>query len=222
MASPSTLPPGPLHPLPEELAVQGSAAAFTYAQQHFVRLSEVVQHAGRILPGRVAVAAQIAVRCLSEGGKLLVCGNGGSAADAQHFVAELVGRFGKERPPLAAISLTVDPSVVTCVANDYGYEQVFARQVEALGCKGDVLVALSTSGRSPNVLAALEAARRAGLSTIGLTGAGPGVPWTRCDVVMPVPSRRTPHIQEVHTALLHALCEAIENALFGSAATHQR
>lgn len=185
----------------------------------------------------VATAAGVAeatAAALAAGRKLLLCGNGGSAADAQHWAAELVGRFLHDRPPLAAIALTTDSSALTCIGNDYGFEQVFARQVAALGQGGDVLFALSTSDGSANVLAALAVARARGLVCVGFTGArdvggprdmgGPrdaGGPREAgdgmdalCDFVLRVPSTETARIQEGHAALGHALCAAIEARLF--------
>jgi len=162
----------------------------------------------------VAAAAGACVHALQAGGKILLAGNGGSAADAQHVAAEFVGRFGRERPALAAVALTTDTSILTAIGNDYGYEQLFARQVRALGRPGDVLVAYSTSGRSPNVLAALEAARAGGLATIGFTGNHGGPIRDRCDILLEVPSDQTPRIQEGHLVLGHVLCGLVEQALF--------
>ncbi len=144
---------------------------------------------------------------------MLVCGNGGSAADAQHFAAELVGRMCRERRPLPAIALSSDPSVVTALGNDYGYEQLFARQVEAHGTPGDVLVAISTSGRSRNIVAALETARRLRMQTIALVGPGGDPALDDCDHCLRVPTSDTQHIQELHTALLHAMCARVEEAV---------
>lgn len=154
------------------------------------------------------------VQALSAGGKILFAGNGGSAADAQHWAAELVSRFNYDRPGLAAIALTVDTSALTAIGNDYGYDYTFARQVEALGRAGDVFVGISTSGNSPNVLRALDAARARGLLAAGLTGQAGGAMPDRCDLVLRVPSSRTPTIQEGHAALGHLLCAAIEQRLF--------
>ena len=159
--------------------------------------------------GLTAAAAAIAT-ALRTGRKVLACGNGGSAADAQHLVAELVGRFAGERRAWPAIALTTDTSVLTAVANDYGFERVFARQVEAHGQAGDVLVAISTSGASPNVLRAVETARARGLITVGLTGRDGGELGRLADVHLHVPSSSTPRIQEAHTTLLHVLCELLE------------
>lgn len=159
-------------------------------------------------------AASMVAACLRRGGKLLLCGNGGSAADAQHWAGELVSRFNYDRPGLPAIALTTDTSILTAIGNDYGYERVFARQVEALGRPGDMLFALSTSGRSPNVLAALEAARAAGLVSIGFTGQAQGPMDALCEICIHVPSDRTPRIQEGHEALGHAICALVEAELF--------
>jgi len=146
-------------------------------------------------------------RCLEAGGKVLVCGNGGSAADAQHFAAELTGG----RTPRSALALTVDTSALTALANDHGYDDVFSRQLRALGRPGDVLVALSTSGRSRNVLEAVSAARKLSIATIGLTGEGGGELASRCDLCLRVPSNEVARIQEMHMLLLHALWEALES-----------
>ncbi|WP_448507772.1 phosphoheptose isomerase [Immundisolibacter sp.] len=161
----------------------------------------------------IARAGALLAACLRGGGKLLVCGNGGSAADAQHFSAELLGRYARERPGLPAIALHADTSTVTAVANDYGYEQVFARQVQALGRSGDVLVVISTSGNSPGILRAAEAAQRSGLSVVALTGRDGGelAPLMRgVDVEIRVPAQVTARIQEVHILALHCLCELID------------
>jgi D-sedoheptulose 7-phosphate isomerase len=151
-------------------------------------------------------------------GKILIAGNGGSAADAQHFAGELVSRFYFDRPPLAAIALTTDSSILTAIGNDYGYEDVFARQVQALGRKGDVFIAISTSGNSPNILKAIEAAKSLGLVVIGLTGRSGGKMKALCDVCLCAPSDSTPRIQECHLVIEHSLCACIEESLFG----HQR
>jgi D-sedoheptulose 7-phosphate isomerase len=161
----------------------------------------------------VVTAATAIGRSLRQGGQLLVFGNGGSAADAAHTAAELVGRFQRERHGYRAIALTADPSVVTSIANDYGYERVFARQVEALGRPQDVALAITTSGESPNVIAALQAARAAGLTTIALTGRSGGAAGQLADVHVNVPSEMTPRIQEVHRTLLHVICELVETEL---------
>lgn len=178
-----------------------------------VRVKEAVRDG---LADHVAAAAERLVAALTSGGKLLVCGNGGSAADAQHVAAELIGRLEHDRAALPAIALTTDTSVLTSLANDLGVEAIFARQVEALARPGDVLLALSTSGRSPNVLAAVEAARAAGVTTIALTGADGDELADVCDLAIRVPSRRTMRIQEAHIAICHALCESVESSVVGA------
>jgi D-sedoheptulose 7-phosphate isomerase len=158
-------------------------------------------------------------QALQAGGKALACGNGGSAADAQHFAAELVNRFEAERPPLAAVALTTDSSNLTSIANDYAWEQVFAKQLRAIGRRGDVLLAISTSGNSPNVIEALRAAHEIGVAVIALTGKGGGkmAPMlSRDDVQICVPHQNTARIQEVHLLVLHCLCDAIDQQLFGA------
>ena len=162
---------------------------------------------------KVVEAASAIVAAFAQGGKLLTFGNGGSATDAQHLAAELVGRFERERRGLAAVALTNDMSVLTSVANDYSFDRVFARQVEALGRAGDVAFGISTSGTSRNVLAALEQARSAGLTTIALTGRDGGAVGKAVDIHINVASESTPRVQEVHRTLLHALCELVERAI---------
>ena len=164
----------------------------------------------------VTVAELVASR-LSDGGQALFCGNGGSAADAAHLAAELVGRFLFDRPALPAICLSDNASAVTCISNDYAFDEVFARQVRAHGRAGDVLLALSTSGNSPNVVRAVEAARDLGLDTVGFTGSSGGALAERCDHVLRAPSDETPRIQEVHMLVGHTICELVEARLFGSA-----
>jgi len=163
--------------------------------------------------GPALVAAQAIAEALRGGGKLLVFGNGGSAADAQHLSAELVGRFQKERAAMPAIALTVDTSVLTSVANDYSFAQVFVRQVEALGRPGDVALGISTSGESPNVLAALQAARAQGLKTVALTGRDGGSVGRAADIHVNVPDQNTQRVQEVHQTLIHVLCDVIEDGV---------
>lgn len=150
---------------------------------------------------------------LAAGGRVILMGNGGSAADAQHIAAELVGRFRLERRPLPAISLCTDPSVVTALGNDYGYDRVFARQVEAIAAPGDVVVGITTSGRSPNVIRALAAARARGCHTVGLTGKSRGEMEGVCDILISVPSDETARIQEAHTTIGHAICELVERLI---------
>jgi D-sedoheptulose 7-phosphate isomerase len=163
--------------------------------------------------GPTLVAAQAMADALRSGSKLLVFGNGGSAADAQHLSAELVGRFQKERAPLPAIALTVDTSILTSVANDYSYKQVFVRQIEALGRPGDIAFGISTSGESPNVLLALQAARGRGMKTIALTGRDGGTIGAAADIHVNVPDQSAARVQEVHRTILHVMCEVIESDL---------
>ncbi len=160
-------------------------------------------------------AARLMVRAFRQKGKVLFCGNGGSAADAQHLAAELSGRFYKDRPPLFAEALHANTSFLTAVANDYGYDEVFARAVEAMGRPGDVLVALSTSGNSPNVLKAIEKSQKMGLHTIGLTGHDGGRMRSLCDCCIVVPQHDTPRIQEAHITIGHIWCAWVERELFG-------
>lgn len=160
-------------------------------------------------------AAEMISLALRAGGKLLICGNGGSAADAQHYATELVARlYQRERPAMAAIALTTDTSALTALANDYGFEYVFSRQVEALGKEGDVLLGLSTSGNSANVLRAAEEAKRRGMVVVVFTGAGGGKLAELADVVLAVPSKNTMRIQEIHLALGHVLCKLIEDVVY--------
>jgi D-sedoheptulose 7-phosphate isomerase len=162
----------------------------------------------------IAEVAGACVAALRAGGKVLFAGNGGSAADAQHLAGELVSRFAYDRPGLPAFALTTDTSVLTAIGNDYGYERLFARQIEAVGSKGDVFFGLSTSGRSANVLLALDLARARGLVTIGMSGRTGGEMASRCDHLLRVPSETTPRIQEGHIAMGHAICQLIEAELF--------
>jgi D-sedoheptulose 7-phosphate isomerase len=157
--------------------------------------------------------AEVVVGALRAGNKLLIIGNGGSAADAQHIAAEIVGRYKQDRPAYAAIALTTDTSALTAIGNDYGFEQVFARQVAGLGRRGDVLLALSTSGRSPNILAALRTARERGLVTIGFTGSKGETLGTLCDHLLVAPSDDTAVIQQIHLTVAHGICDVVEQAL---------
>ena len=161
-----------------------------------------------------ATAAEWVAETLRRGNKLLLFGNGGSAADSQHIAAEFIGRFERERRALPAIALTTDTSILTALTNDYSGEIVFARQVEALGNPGDLVIAYSTSGNSPNVLAGIRAARAQGLRVVGFTGEGGGEMAELCDLTLQVPSRRTSRIQEAHITISHAICEAVDSALF--------
>jgi D-sedoheptulose 7-phosphate isomerase len=164
--------------------------------------SALVERAGKMIAEK-----------LKAGGKVLACGNGGSASQAQHFSAELVGRFEKERRGFCAIALTTDTSILTAVANDYGYDTVFERQVRALGRKEDILLAISTSGNSPNVLKAIESAKEMGMTVIGLTGNGGGKMKGKVDILIDVPGDKTYRIQELHLAILHQLCAVVEGLL---------
>jgi phosphoheptose isomerase len=161
----------------------------------------------------IVQASRVVADALQSGGKLLVFGNGGSAADAQHIAAELVGRFQRERTPLAAIALTTDTSVLTSIGNDYGFERVFVRQIEALGRPGDVALAISTSGASANVAAALAAAAARGLRTIALTGRDGGPVGAAAELHINVPGESTARVQEVHRTVLHVICDLVERAV---------
>jgi D-sedoheptulose 7-phosphate isomerase len=165
------------------------------------------------LKASVAAAARAIVKALREGRKVLLCGNGGSAADCQHVAAELVGRFRREREGMSAVALTTDTSVLTSVSNDYGFAEAFRRQVEALGKKGDVLVAYSTSGNAENVLRAVDEAKSRGLVTVGMTGADGGRLAGAVDIVVRAPTEPTFRVQECHLVIDHALCELVESAL---------
>ena len=188
---------------------------------HFAESARLKTEAARVLGAPIAQAGELLAQSLEAGGKVLACGNGGSAADAQHFAAELVNRFEAERPPLAALALTTDSSNLTSIANDYAWEQVFSKQLRALGRRGDVLLAISTSGNSRNVLEALPVAQELGVRVIALTGNGGGRMAAMLqpdDVHICVPHKKTARIQEVHLLVLHCLCDAIDLQLFGSRA----
>jgi D-sedoheptulose 7-phosphate isomerase len=188
---------------------------------HFAESAELKLAAAETLAPLIARAGQLMTECLLADGKLLACGNGGSAADAQHFAAEMVGRFERERPELPAVALTTDSSILTAVANDYDFAQVFAKQVRALGRAGDVLLAISTSGNSANVVAAIEAGHEREMRIVALTGRGGGrinellAPE---DVHICVPHATTTRIQEVHLLTIHCLCDAIDASLLGDEA----
>lgn len=156
------------------------------------------------------------IKSLKAGHKILLCGNGGSAADAQHIAAEFIGRFKLERRSLPAIALTTDTSILTAVANDYSYDKIFSRQVEGLGLKGDILIAISTSGNSRNILEAVRVAKEQGLVAIGFTGEKGGALKSETEICFQAQSLKTPHVQEVHITALHAISEVVENAFFGS------
>jgi D-sedoheptulose 7-phosphate isomerase len=173
------------------------------------------------LPGAIEEAFNLLWGALSGGGKILLCGNGGSAADAQHIAGEIVGRFTRHRPAAAALALTTDTSVITAVGNDYGFDEIFSRQVEALGRSGDCLVGISTSGRSRNIELAMEAARRTGLSTVGLLGMGGGDIKRLSDAAVVVPSESTPRIQEAHITIGHVWCDLIDERLAAQGSEEQ-
>ncbi len=186
---------------------------------HFRRSLDVLARAAGDAEFGTAVlaVAQAVEKSLRAGGKVMLAGNGGSASDAQHIAGEFLSRLRFDRHPLPALALTTDSSVLTAIGNDYGYEQVFERQLRGLGRKGDVFIAMSTSGKSPNVLAALRAARPMGVTTIGFTGSAPGAALMRslCDIVLAAPSDDTPLIQQIHITAAHAICEIVERNLFG-------
>jgi len=182
----------------------------------FASHSLAVVEAERLLSGGIAAVVALLAEALGNGRKLLVMGNGGSAADAQHFAAEIVGRFKLERRALPAISLTTDSSILTAIGNDYGFDTVFKRQVEALAQPGDVVVGISTSGNSPNVLNALLVARETGCRTVGLLGGTGGAIAGIVDMPLVVPAHDTPRIQEIHVTIIHILCELVEKRLFGA------
>ena len=187
-------------------------------QQQFFDSADLKYAAAELLARPIAQAVAALVSCITGGGKVLACGNGGSASDAQHFAAEFIGRFERERPGLAAIALTTDSSIITAIGNDYSFDAIFSKQIEALGAPGDVLIAISTSGNSANVVAAVHAAHAKEMSVVALTGRGGGK--TRellldTDVHICVPHERTARIQEVHILTLHCLCDAVDNQLLG-------
>ncbi len=196
-----------------------NAALSARVAAHFAESANLKLAASQSLAEPVARASALLADCLRSGGKALACGNGGSAADAQHFAAELINRFETERPPLAAVALTTDSSILTSIANDYAYQQVFSKQLRAIGRRGDVLLAISTSGNSGNVLEAIGAAHELGVRVIGLTGNGGGKLASLVkadDVHICVPHRNTARIQEVHLLVLHCLCDGIDFQLFGA------
>lgn len=193
----------------EDLLNGGIAGQFRESARTLRTISEDTS-----LHAAVAGVAAACITALRAGHKILFAGNGGSAADAQHLAGELVSRFNYDRPGLAAFALTTDTSVLTAIGNDYGYERIFARQIEAVGTEGDVFFAISTSGRSPNILKALQAARSKGLVTVGLTGRSGGTMRELCDHCLSSPSDATPRIQEGHIAIGHTLCWLIEREIF--------
>jgi D-sedoheptulose 7-phosphate isomerase len=187
--------------------------------QHFDDSAEVKRQSKATLAQPIADAIQAMVACLQMDAKILCCGNGGSAADAQHFAAELINRFEMERPELAAIALTTDSSVLTSIANDYDYNQIFSKQVRGLGRKGDVLLAISTSGNSANVIAAIEAAHARNVRVVALTGRDGGKMGAILkadDIHICVPAKVTARIQEVHLLTLHCICDGIDQVMYGN------
>ena len=187
-------------------------------QQQFFDSADLKYASAEVLSRPIADAVSALVGCITGGGKVLTCGNGGSAGDAQHFAAEFVGRFERERPGLAAISLTTDTSILTALANDYDFASIFSKQVQAIGAPGDVLLAISTSGNSANVVAAIEAAHAKEMTVIALTGHKGGRMrelLLETDVLICVPHERTARIQEVHLLALHCLCDAVDLQLLG-------
>jgi D-sedoheptulose 7-phosphate isomerase len=188
----------------------------THLRQSLVALERTTRDVALLAAARKT--ADVIIAALRGGHKVLIAGNGGSAADAQHIAAEIVGRYKQDRPAYAAIALTTDTSALTAISNDYGFEWVFARQVEGLGRRGDVLLVLSTSGRSPSILKALRTARELGLATIGFTGSQGEAMGALCDDLLVAPSDDTPIIQQIHLAIGHAICEEIEQAMMGPVA----
>ncbi|CAH0249090.1 Phosphoheptose isomerase [Massilia sp. Bi118] len=185
---------------------------------HFQESAELKLKSGQLLAQPISNAIELMFNALSNGNKILACGNGGSAGDAQHFAAELVGRFERERFPLPAISLSTDTSIITAVGNDYSFNEIFSKQVQALGQAGDILLAISTSGNSANVLAAAEAALEREMRVVALTGKDGGklgALLTEADVHINVQHSRTARIQEVHLVAIHSICDGIDVALFG-------
>lgn len=177
---------------------------------YFQRHAQVVAEAGRELAPTIDLCGEKICAALEAGKKILIAGNGGSAADAQHFAAELVGRFLAERRPLPAVALTTDTSALTAIGNDYGFDRIFSRQVEALAQPGDIFFGISTSGHSANILAATESARQSGCTTIGLLGRDGGRIAALVDLALVVPAQETPHIQEVHIMIIHLLCALVD------------
>jgi len=177
--------------------------------------SEMIGTIEREVAPQIAEMVNLLIETFRRGGKLLVMGNGGSAADAQHFVAEIVGRFKMERPGLPAVALSTDTSILTAIGNDYGFEKVFRRQVEALAVSGDLVVGISTSGNSPNVQSALELAREKGCRTVALLGKDGGTIKSACDLALVVPCHDTPRVQEGHITIIHIVCDLLEKSMFG-------
>lgn len=187
-------------------------------EQHFIDSADLKYQSAQALNKPVAAAVRLILASVTAGNKVLACGNGGSAADAQHFAAEFVGRFERERPELGAVALTTDSSIMTAIANDYDFSVIFSKQVRALGVAGDVLLALSTSGNSANVVAAIEAAHQRDMAVVALTGRGGGkikAMLRDTDVHICVPHERTARIQEVHGLVIHCICDGVDTQLLG-------
>ncbi len=187
-------------------------------EKHFIDSADLKYQAALALSKPIAQATQAILASVTSGGKVLACGNGGSAADAQHFAAEFVGRYERERPELGAIALTTDSSIITAIANDYDFTVIFSKQVRALGVAGDVLLAISTSGNSANIIAAIEAAHNRDMTVVALTGKGGGkiaALLRETDVHICVPHDRTARIQEVHLLTLHCICDGVDTQLLG-------
>ena len=187
-------------------------------EKHFIDSADLKYQSALALSKPIAQATQAILASVTSGGKVLACGNGGSAADAQHFAAEFVGRYERERPELGAIALTTDSSIITAIANDYSFNEIFSKQVRALGGAGDVLLAISTSGNSANIIAAIEAAHKREMTVVALTGKGGGKIGTllrETDVHICVPHDRTARIQEVHLLALHCICDGVDAQLLG-------
>ena len=190
-------------------------------RQHFADSAQTKLAAVDAMAAPIAAAVDAMVKCIQAEGKIMACGNGGSAGDSQHFSAELLNRFERERRPLAAIALSTDTSTLTSIANDYSYQEVFSKQVFALGRKGDVLLAISTSGNSPNVMEAMKVAKEKGIRIVALTGKGGGKMAALLgpdDIHLCVPADRTARIQEVHLLAIHCLCDGIDQTLLGDPA----
>ena len=187
-------------------------------EQQFIDSADLKYQSAQVLSKPIAAAVHAILASVTGGNKVLACGNGGSAADAQHFAAEFVGRYERERPELGAIALTTDSSIITAIANDYDFSVIFSKQVRALGVAGDVLLALSTSGNSANVLAAIEAAHERDMTVVALTGRGGGKiqqALRETDVHICVPHERTARIQEVHALVIHCICDGVDTQLLG-------
>ncbi len=187
-------------------------------EKNFIDSADLKYQAALALSKPIALATQAILVSVTSGGKVLACGNGGSAADAQHFAAEFIGRYERERPELGAIALTTDSSIITAIANDYNFDVIFSKQVRALGVAGDVLLAISTSGNSANIIAAIEAAHARDMTVVALTGKGGGkigAMLRETDIHICVPHDRTARIQEVHLLTLHCICDGVDTQLLG-------